>query len=271
MYLQRLSGFFCLSVWALSACAQTASDSDTRLVRLEQQVEQLKQVVLDQELKLSQQQEKLQVLLGEKEMLMHQIELVKKQQQDIFLDLDQRLRQKEKGTVVTKESTVVTTEPAQEVQPKIEVPPPVNEATTAEKTAPSEPPVAKAAEEQLYKQAFRSLQQGSYEQAANEFEQLLRQYPQGAYADTGQYWLGEANFALKKYNTALVNFSNLLEKYPNSAKLGHAQLKMGYAYYELKDYPQARSILEGVRDKYPGTATGRLAEERLQKMTNEGL
>lgn len=265
-----------MSVWALSACAQTAGDADSRLVRLEQQLEQIKQVVLDQELKLSQQQEKLQALLGEKEMLMHQLELVKKQQQDIFLDLDQRLRQKESSVAVTKEVTVSPPEtPPKETVPKVDVSPAAEPpVTTAEKTTPSAPetaPVPKAAEEQLYKQAFRSLQQGSYEQAANEFEQLLRQYPQGTYADTAQYWLGEANFALKKYNTALVNFTHLMEKYPNSAKRGHAQLKMGYAYYELKDYSQARSILEEVRDKYPGTATARLAEERLQKMTNEGL
>ena len=88
-------------------------------------------------------------------------------------------------------------------------------------------------------------------------------------AENAQYWLGEAYYVNKSYQEALASFHVVSEKYPQSRKLADALLKTGYCYYELKQWSKAREILTQVADGYPDSSAGRLARQRLDKMTGE--
>lgn len=236
---------------------------EARLLRLERLTNA--QTLLDQEAQRTQLQRDIQALRGESEVLNHKIEQLKKQVQDNYLDMDQRLRQTQ--THVNSLSTVATP-PAPSPQNTVTLgnvptPPP----TTLEAAAA---PTNNLSEEQSYQQAFKAVQDGRYEQASTALEQYLQAFPKGSHSDNAQYWLGEAYYAQKKYNPALASFNALLDKYPDSGKRPSALLKMGYVYYELKDKTAARAIWERVRAEYPNTATARLAGERLQKLRGEG-
>ncbi|MEN9460632.1 MAG: tol-pal system protein YbgF [Pseudomonadota bacterium] len=238
---------------------------EARLLRLERLTNA--QNLLEQEAQRTQLQRDIQALRGESEVLNHKIEQLKKQIQDNYLDVDQRLRQTQ--TQVNSLS-VAPPSPAATVAPQntltlgnVPTPPP----TTLEAAAA---PANNLSEEQSYQQAFKAVQEGRYEQASAALEQYLQAFPKGSHSDNAQYWLGEAYYAQKKYNPALASFNTLLDKYPDSGKRPSALLKMGYVYYEMKDKAAARAIWERVRSEYPNTATARLAGERLQKIRGEG-
>jgi tol-pal system protein YbgF len=240
---------------------------EARLLRLERLTNA--QTLLEQEAQRTQLQRDIQALRGESEVLNHKIELLKKQAQDNYLDVDQRLRQTQ--TQMNALSTTPSTPPPvpntapQNTLLLGNVPTPPS--STPE---PAAVPANNLSEEQSYQQAFKAVQDGRYEQASTALEQYLQAFPKGSHSDNAQYWLGEAYYAQKKYNPALASFNALLDKYPDSGKRPSALLKMGYVYYEMKDKTAARAIWERVRSEYPNTATARLAGERLQKLRGEG-
>jgi len=125
-------------------------------------------------------------------------------------------------------------------------------------------------EQRAYQDAFNFLKNSEYDKAVAAFQSFLKTFPQGAYADNAQYWLGEVFYVTKDYQKAADAFTDVVNKYPKSAKLADAHLKIGFSFYELKNYSRAEQSLKLVSEKYPDTTAARLAQKRLQQMRVEG-
>lgn len=258
-----LSFIFCLGIVNGVGAAELDPEMvEARLLRLERLTNA--QTLLDQEAQRTQLQRDIQNLRGESEVLNHKVELLKKQIQDNYADVDQRLRQTQSQVNTLSTAPVANNTPANSPTVLGNVP------NTAAALPPEMSVNPNLSEEQSYQVAFKAVQEGRYEQASNELDQYLKAFPKGSHSDNAQYWLGEVYYAQKKFNPALVSFNALLDKYPDSGKRPNALLKIGYVYYEMKDKVAARAILERVRSEYPNTATARLADERLQKIRSEG-
>ena len=121
-----------------------------------------------------------------------------------------------------------------------------------------------------YDAAFQHLRDLRYAQAADAFSDFLDDYPDSEYADNAQYWLGESYYVTGNYDLALDAFDRLLDDFPNSPKTADALLKIGYTQYELENWSQARTALEAVKNRYPDTTLARLADNRLRAMRLEG-
>ncbi len=284
--------------------------------RSEQQMAQLRQMLLEQDNNYKNLMRELQNTRGENEVLKHEVAQLKKQQQDFYLDIDQRIRKLQSaptGTASTPATDFSGTAPATPVDfsegtptpspaatapttakpaiaPVTSVTPPVSTAkpVTPPVTVPAAPAMpattpppafpaatpsnaATSAEDVLFQNAFRQLQAGQYDTAIQAFNQQLSQFPQGTQADSAQYWIGEALYALHQYENALTAFNAVLQRYPSSNKRALALLKIGYIYHEMRDYVSAREILGQVINSFPNTSTARLAEERLRKIRAEGF
>lgn len=256
-----------------------AAQNQTVNNSLEQQIAQLRQILLEQDLRMSELQEEIQDIRGKNEVLLYQLEQLKQQQQDIYVDLDQRLTQLKSAqtamTVTAPTTPTLTMETvgmdSMDTMASTAGTPATNEVPTTT-SPPTQPPVANssAEEESTYQAAFKLLQAGRYSEAIDGFKKVLQQFSQGTYADNAQYWIGESQYALHHFDQALQEFNQLLQQYPNSPKRAHALLKMGYVYYELRDYGKAREALNNVVSTYPGSASARLADQRLQRMQTEG-
>ena len=121
--------------------------------------------------------------------------------------------------------------------------------------------------EAVYQRAFNLLKKSQYDQAKKAFKNFLKNYPESDYSDNAQYWLGETNYVMQKYDVAINEYQALLSMFPNSKKVSHALLKIGYSYSELGNFSDAEKILIEVVQEYPGTTAARLAEERLRKIS----
>lgn len=237
--------------------AEDATSLTQRMNQVERQVLQLRQTIVEQEFKISQQQTELQNLRGENEVLQHKLTQLQQQQQKSYLDLDQRLK---KLPTLNTPSAPVNTGKILTIGDDTQVGLTDNTPVLPSTTQPT------MSESELYQHTFAQLQKKQYQAAIAGFQQLIAYYATGDYADNAQYWLGESFLALKNYNDALAAFNTLTTTYPSSPKYAHALLKIGYVYYEMKDYNAARVWLSKVTQQFPNSATAHLASQRLAQL-----
>jgi len=268
--------YFCLAstlLTAFVATPQAIAQEDTSNMSTEQRLQRLERLVESQGLvdimvRLDSLQQEVQQLRGQSEVQAHQIEDLKKRQRELYIDIDRRLLQLERNGAPAASSTgepvvapstaaaTTTTKPAEKPQ--------------VTSTSRQQPSVAtrtpELPEQEAYQQAFDLLRELQYDKATVAFRRFLDDYPNGRYAHIAMYWLGEANYAQRKFKQAISDYQNLISSYPDSPKVAEAMLKIGYSYNELQDYKQAQVILQKLVDKYPGTTEAGQARNLMQKI-----
>ncbi|HLF97690.1 MAG TPA: tol-pal system protein YbgF [Methylococcaceae bacterium] len=201
----------------------------------------------------------VQSLRGEVEELNHRLETLAKQQHDMYLDLEGRL--KPGAPAGAGETSAGGADAAEEAD---------NAGEAAE--APK-PPASKASAEEIraaYQKAFDALKETRYKESIVLFNQFLAAYPGREYADNAQYWLGEAYHVTKDFPAAREAFRKLIDAYPQSAKLPDAWLKLGLIDYDMQQWASARKVFGEVKTRFPNSKAASAAESRLQKMKQEG-
>lgn len=240
-----------------------ANETDARLAAVERANQTL--VQLQQQAEAMRQE--LRTLRGQLDEVRHEIEGLRKQQRDLYSDLDRRLLLIENGV----QPGVTGTQPIDRQQGVAG--PDGAEASripVAAGSGATEDEIRAADETNVYSDAFAALKAGRYEEAARGFQLYLTKYPDGPRADYATYWLGESLYAQRDFVTALKVFQKLVSGYPDSRKASDALLKVAYCQYELKAYRNARATLQKVVSGYPATDAARLAEQRLVQMDSEG-
>jgi tol-pal system protein YbgF len=227
------------AVAGLCGCVAVPPEEDPVQIRLndiDSRVQRIERVVSNQSLlelaqRLDAVQADLRTLRGRIEELENATQALKKQQRDLYADLDRRL-------------SAAQTAPA----------------------AGSAGAPGTAAEQSSYAQAFDALKAGNYPAAITGFKQFLSTYPSSALTDNAQYWLGEAYYVTRDYPSALATFQEVLARSPDSRKAPDALLKLGFTQYELKRVNEARASLTEVTQRYPESEAAKLATERLRRM-----
>lgn len=243
-----------------AAAVAAAPPLEERLARIERMVDN--QALVEMLVRLDSLQSDGQSLRGEVEALTNDLNSLKQRQRDLYLDIDRRLGQLEDARNQPSAAAPSVVAP---VESSIAAPAP-SVGNSAVVQGGGDP----AREREIYQKAFNTLKDGQYEQAIVEFKGFISQYPVGELSDNARYWLGEANYATRRYKVAVQEFRKLLESSPNSSKAADAMLKLGYAYYELAEWDSARKVLTDVVNRYANTTAARLSESRLQKMRLEG-
>lgn len=200
-------------------------------------------------------------LRGQAEVQVHQLDTLGKRQNDLYVDLDQRLTDLAKAA---KPAPV-----ADAVQPAAPAVPPG--AAGAPVAAAPAPAVAAAAtphpdpqlELRSYEAALGHFREANYAGAIAGFKGFLKVYPDSALASNAQYWIGYSYYALKDYKSALAHQQKLVAAYPASAKVPDAQLNIAASQIALDNIDGARKTLEELVAKYPGTNAANIAARRL--------
>ena len=175
---------------------------------------------------------KLSVLRGRIEVLENANETLRKQQRDLYADLDKRLRSGG-GSCGRHRATRCR---------------------------------CRRRDQAAYNQAFDILKAGKYADAITAFQQFLQSWPQSSLADNAQYWLGESYYVTRDFQSAAAAFQTLLDRWPDSRKAPDALLKLGYTQAELKHIAQARATLTSVSTRFPGSDAANLAAARLLQL-----
>lgn len=240
----RAIGLLPLAAAALLGACATVPEEDpvqTRLDDLDTRLRRAEAVVANQSLlSLAQQLDALQAdiraLRGRVDELQNASDQLRKQQRDLYADLDRRLAALEGGAGLTGAS-----------------------GSAATGAAPGE--------QAAYTRAFEALKAGDYPAAVTGFRRFLGEHPASDLAPNAAYWLGEAYYVTRDYASAANAFERVARDWPASQKAPDAFLKLGFAQAELKRTDAARATLGEVVARFPDTEAARLARERLRRLT----
>jgi len=247
----RTLGAALLGSCLLAGCATTPPEEDPvqiKLTDIDGRVQRIERVVSNQSLlemaqKLDAAQADVRSLRGRIEELENSNEALRKQQRELYSDLDKRLSTVSAGGVGFSGSAGSPTGPG---------------AGGAAGSA--------SAEQAAYTAAFDALKASNYPVAITGFSNFLSTYPTSSFAENAQYWLGEAYYAKGDYDQAAKAFRVVGERWPGSRKSPDALLKLGYSQLELKHFSDARVALSDVTRKYPDSEAAKLAADRLRRI-----
>lgn len=246
----------------LSACATNPAedpvqiklnDIDARLGGVERVVSN--QSLVDMSRRLDTLEAQLREQRGNVEVLQNGSESVRKQQRDLYADLDKRIAVLE-GKLNVAAAAGADAGAAGPASAGV----PVGVAAGAGKSGD---------DQAAYDRAFEKLKGGNYGEAVTAFTSFMSTFSASPLLDNAQYWIGEAYYVTRDYEHAVQAFRAVGERWPNSRKAPDALLKLGYTQFEQKHLANARETLNSVVQRFPGSDAARLAQERLQRLPPE--
>ena len=176
-------GVACAAALSLAACMTTPAeedpvriklnDLDTRLTRMEKIL--ATQSLLDVSNQLEALRADVRAMHNDVDLLTNNADLARKQQRDLYADLDQRMKALEgRG----------------------------GSGAAAAGSAAANAAAAATDDKNAYQAAFNLMKDGKYDGAIAAFEKFLTAYPDSSMAENAQYWLGEAYYVNKSYYDA---------------------------------------------------------------------
>ena len=237
----------------LGGCA-VAPEEDPMFIRLndlDQRVQRIERVLTNNSLlELAQRIDRLQGevrnLRGDVELLQNQSEGGKAQSRSLYGDLEKRIAALETLGGVATPGAVSGVGSGSAL-------PPAGTATSG-------------GEQAMYDSAFNALKGAEYPKAIANFRSFLTAYPSSPLASNAQYWLGEAFYVTREYDSAIQAFRKVATDWPDSRKAPDALVKVGFTQAAQGKNAEARATLEDVTRRFPGSEAAQLASDRLKRL-----
>lgn len=234
---------------------QQVQQLEGRVLKIEQELEQKLEQKLGQKLEENNKQQtrsmldlqgqidalntELRKLRGLNEELSRGLQDAEKREKDFYVDLDTRLRHFESKEEAASASSALPVAAA-----------PVD---------PSDP----APENRAFEAAYGLFKNGNHENAVKAFQEFLNKYPDSVHVANANYWLGNAQFALKDYKNALGTYQGLLKAFPGMPKAAEALFNIAGCQQELKQDAAAQKTLKQLVAKYPDSEAAGKAKKLI--------
>lgn len=206
-------------------------------------------------LQLQKLQQEVMQLNGKIEEQAYEINTLKEQSLQRYMDLDKRLG----GAGAPPATTGKPPAPAS-TAPTGQNPGTINAGAAPVAPAPvarsnSAPASEQPGEAEAYRSAYALVQGRQFAQAIPAFQQFLQKYPDGAYAANSHYWLGELYLVKEPpdLEASRQSFALLLSQYPDNSKAPDALYKLGKVQFLKGNREKAREYLDLVITQYQGT------------------
>ncbi|MGB6874652.1 MAG: tol-pal system protein YbgF [Candidatus Acidiferrales bacterium] len=119
----------------------------------------------------------------------------------------------------------------------------------------------------LYSNGSRDLNSGHYDLSRQEFNDYLKNFPDGPFASNSQFYLGEIAYAQSDYGAAISAYDSLIVNYPKSSKVAPAMLEKGRALIQTHKTTSAEREFHELIRRFPGTDEAKKAEEALRSLS----
>ncbi|WP_290578776.1 tol-pal system protein YbgF [Algiphilus sp.] len=199
--------------------------------------------------------DEMRTMRGKVEELRYQLDRMEQRSQRQLQDLERRVSNLERGGGYRSSEDSVDTGGNSVVAPGL----------GADGGGDQPPPQRDPDEEKAYLAAFDLLKQGEYADAILGFENVVKNWPNGRYADTALYWAGESYYVQRDYQKALTKFRTLLEEHPRSKRRPDALLKAGFALEELGKPQEAAGMFRTIVEEHGDSSAANLARQRLER------
>ena len=134
-------------------------------------------------------------------------------------------------------------------------------------TPPQQPPQAAAPPpDVLYNNAVSDYNGAKYNLASQEFADYIKYYGNTDLAGNAQYYIADIEYKQGNYQQAVQDYDKVIEQYPSGNKAAAAQLKKGYAYINLDQRDAGVRELRALIARYPRSLEAQQARERLRSL-----
>lgn len=182
-------------------------------------------------------QQEMAELRGLIEQQQNELQQLKQQQKDNYLDVDRRLAE------------------LHQQQPAA--------ATPALSPAPMVPTAASASNEKdSYDKAYNLLDKNQKDEATLAFRKHILLYPQGELTPNAYYWLGQIYLSQAQLAEAEEQLTTLLKQYPQHHKAMDAKFALGKVFFQQGKKPAAQKLIQEVAQS--DSAAAALAKKYLQ-------
>jgi len=186
-------------------------------------------------------QQEMAELRGLMEQQQNELQQLKQQQKDNYLDVDRRLSElRQQSSSASTVPTLPTTY-----------------------TAPAMGPGASAGnEKESYDKAYSLLDKNQREEAVLAFRKHILLYPQGELTPNARYWLGQIYLSQAQLSDAEEQFTTLLKQYPRHLKATDAKFSLGKVYFQQGKKADSKKLIQEVAQS--NTTAAQLAQKYLQ-------
>ena len=133
--------------------------------------------------------------------------------------------------------------------------------------SPQQPPQAAAPPpDVLYNNALSDYNGAKYNLASQEFADYIKYYGNTDLAGNAQYYIADIEYKQGNYQQAVQDYDKVIEQYPSGNKASAAQLKKGYALINLDQRDAGIRELRSLIARYPRSLEAQQAKERLRSL-----
>jgi tol-pal system protein YbgF len=118
----------------------------------------------------------------------------------------------------------------------------------------------------LYNNALRDYNAAKNDLATQEFGDYIKYYPNTDLAGNSYFYLAEIQFRQGNYQQAIQNYDQVLQNFPGGNKAAAGELKKGFALIELGQKDDGVAALRHVIQRYPRSNEALQARDRLRKL-----
>jgi tol-pal system protein YbgF len=166
-----------------------------------------------------------------------------------------------------EENPEETQEEAQQTPPEKEA---VEKAGAEEKKEETKSPLPpNLSPQEIYNMAYADYLKGNFDLAIDGFKIYLDNFSQSPFADNALYWIGECYFSEKKYEEAIARYNELILNYPLGDKVPAAYLHKGLSLIELGQNEEALSVFRLLVSKYPLEEETKIAQEKIKELIKQ--
>lgn len=117
----------------------------------------------------------------------------------------------------------------------------------------------------LYDRVMEEFQHKDYDAALAGFRLFLELHGHSRLASSALYWMGECEFRLGRFQSAVLAFDQVITRYPQSQKVASATLKKAMAYDKLRMRNEARILFRRVVVQFPQSPEATAAKKALRE------
>lgn len=128
----------------------------------------------------------------------------------------------------------------------------------------TEAPVETGDGQKAYDDAFAFMKSRKLAEAAAGFKSFLNAFPKSPLAVNGYYWLGQIYYNQGDLDEARKAFTIVVNQYPEHQKSPDSTYKLGVVLHRLGDTAQSKTLLQSVVKQYSDSASARFAQKYLK-------
>ena len=128
------------------------------------------------------------------------------------------------------------------------------------------PPVQAPPPDVLYNNALRDYNGGKNDIAAQEFGDYIKYYSNTDLAGNSFFYLAEIQYKQGNFQQAVQNYDQVLQNFPGGNKAAAAELKKGMALVQLGQKEAGIAALKHVVQRYPRTNEALQAKDQLRRL-----